>query len=139
MKGYLLDTNVLSEARKGKRCDAGVTRWLAQHAADPQYTSAICVMEIRLGIELLRRKQVESAMRLDAWFEHQLKAAFVGRILVVDLPVAEACGRMHAKRPRSFRDALIGATTLCHQLTLVTRNTKDFAEMDVTIINPWQS
>jgi predicted nucleic acid-binding protein len=138
MKGFLLDTNVLSEARKGKRCDERVARWLARHAEDPQYTSSICIMEIRYGIELLRRKQARSAEQLDDWFESKLKPVFNERILSVDMKVAEACGRLHAKRPRSFRDALIGATALCHQLAMVTRNSKDFADMDVTIINPWQ-
>jgi predicted nucleic acid-binding protein len=139
MKGLLLDTNVISEARKGSRCHERVARWLERHATADHFTSAICLMEIRLGIELLRRKQPEGAARLEAWFVRDLLPTFAGRILPVDTAVAEACGKLHAARPRSFRDALIGATAQCHQLIMVTRNTADYTDMDVTVINPWEA
>ncbi len=92
-----------------------------------------------MGIELLRRKQPEGAARLEAWFARDLLPTFGGRILPVDKVVAEACGKLHAARPRSFRDALIGATAQCHQLIMVTRHTADYTDMDVTVINPWEA
>lgn len=139
MKQWLLDTNVLSEARKGQRCDCRVASWLRKHAGDPQYTSVICLMEIRLGIELLKRRQPEGGQRLEEWYEKQLKPAFGKRLLSIDGVIAEGCARLHAMRPRSFRDALIGATAGHHGMVLVTRNEKDFVDMAVTVVNPWRS
>ena len=63
---------------------------------------------------------------------------FSGRVLPVDGAIAEICGRLHAERPRSFRDGLILATAVAHRLTVVTLNTKDFEDSGVVVINPWK-
>lgn len=94
-------------------------------------------MEIRLGIELARRPDGDKARVLEAWLEQRVRPGFAGRILPVDEAVAEVCGRLHADRPRSFRDGLILATAVVHRLAVVTRNTGDFADGGVAVINPW--
>lgn len=135
----LLDTNVVSEARKAGKCDRNVANWMRREASSPQYISVISMMELKLGIQLAQRKSPQFAAVLEAWYESKLKAAFAGRVLPVDLRVAEICARLHASRPRPFRDALIGATALIHGLTVVTRNTTDFDEMGLAVVNPWHA
>jgi len=92
---------------------------------------------LKLGIQLAQRKNPQFAAVLDAWYESRLKVAFAGRVLPINLEIAEICARLHATRPRSFRDALIGATALIHGLKVVTRNTSDFEGMGLDIVNPW--
>jgi predicted nucleic acid-binding protein len=133
----LLDTNVVSELRKAARCDARVSAWQAAQKPGVCFLSAITLLEIRLGIELARRKDRNKATALEAWYVDRVKPGFAGRILVVDEAVGEMCGRLHAERPRSFRDGLILATAAVHQLAVVTRNAKDFANGSVKVINPW--
>lgn len=134
---FLLDTNVVSELRKAARCDARVAAWQEAQKPEVCFLSTITLLEIRLGIELARASDRKKAEVLETWLEQRVKPGFVGRILAVDQTVAEACGRLHAERLRSFRDGLILATALVHELTLVTRNVKDFADSAVQVINPW--
>lgn len=134
---FLLDTNVVSELRKASRCDVRVAAWQAAQKPEVCFLSAITLLEIRLGIELARRKDRRKAKGLEAWLEERVKQSFAGRILGVDEAVAEMCGRLHAERARPFRDGLILATAAVHQLAVVTRNVKDFADGGVKVINPW--
>ncbi len=134
---FLLDTNVVSELRKAARCDARVAAWQAAQNPQACFLSAITLLEIRLAIELARASDRKKAHVLETWLEQRVKPGFGGRILPVDQAIAEACGRMHAQRLRSFRDGLILATAAVHQLTVVTRNVKDFADDGVQMINPW--
>lgn len=134
---FLLDTNVVSELRKAARCDVRVAAWQAAQKPEVCFLSAITLLEIRLGIELARKKDRNKAKGLEVWLERRVKRSFAGRILPVDETVGEMCGRLHAERPRSFRDGLILATAAVHQLAVVTRNVKDFADGGVRVINPW--
>lgn len=134
---FLLDTNVISELRKASRCDARVSAWQRVQKPKACFLSAITLLEIRLGIELARKKDRKKAEYLEAWYEGRVKPAFVGRVIAVDEAVGEMCGRLHAGKPRSFRDGLILATAMVHRLTVVTRNVKDFAGGGVKVINPW--
>lgn len=134
---FLLDTNVVSELRKASRCDVRVAAWQAAQKPEACFLSAITLLEIRLGIELARKKDRKKAEDLEVWFERRVKQGFAGRVLPVDGVVGEMCGCMHAERPRSFRDGLILATAAVHQFTVVTRNVKDFASGGVKVINPW--
>lgn len=134
---FLLDTNVVSELRKASRCDVRVAAWQAAQKPEVCFLSAITLLEIRLGIELARKKDRNKAKGLEAWLEERVKRSFAGRILPVDETVGEMCGRLHAERPRSFRDGLILATAAMHRLTVVTRNVKDFSDGGVRVINPW--
>jgi len=134
---FLLDTNVVSELRKASRCDVRVAAWQAARKPERCFLSTITLLEIRLGIELARASDRKKANVLETWLEQRVQPGFVGRILAVDQTVAEACGRLPAERPRSFRDGLILATALVHELIVVTRNVKDFADGGVEVIDPW--
>jgi toxin FitB len=133
---YLIDTNVLSELRR-KTPDARVAQWFTQRPARSLYLSVLTLGEIRKGIE-----GVQDAKRrttLIDWLESDLPSFFTGRILSVDGPVADRWGRMvaQAQRPLPAIDSLLAATALHHDLSLVTRNVKDFSGVPLTLINPW--
>jgi predicted nucleic acid-binding protein len=134
---YLLDTNVLSELRKGERCDRGVQRWFDGCDDEELYTSVLCLGEIRLGIETVRRRNGAFAAKLELWLAYTIEC-FESRILPVDETVALEWGRLCAPRSRAPIDELLAATAKIHDLTLVTRNVRDVAEMAVRYLNPFQ-
>jgi predicted nucleic acid-binding protein len=94
-------------------------------------------MEIRLGIELVRRRDPKHGEILQSWYDTKVRSAFSKRTLPVTPEIAEKCAELHAERTRPFRDSLILATALSHNLTVVTRNTKDFSDSAARILNPW--
>ena len=138
---YLLDTPVISELVK-PRPNASVVAWVRRTHPSALYLSVITFGELTKGIAKLedgKRKQT-----LLTWVEHDLKAWFEGRVLEVDLEVAERWGLLLAKaeqlgRPLPAVDALIAATALAHGLVLVTRNTKHFKPTGVEVFDPWDS
>lgn len=134
---WLLDTNVISELRKGARCDANVARWVDGIAPESMFTSVLVLGELRRGIERLSRKDAPQARKLNRWLE-QVRLAFAGRTLDVTEPIAEAWGRLGVPDPRPVVDALLAATAKVHGLTLVTRNTADFASMGINVFNPFK-
>ena len=134
---YLLDTNVVSELRKASKADQRVVAWTERTDVLFMHLSVISVLEIRMGILSLQRKDKEQADILNNWLSRQVIPGFTERILPVDLPVALRCAELHVPDPRSDRDALIAATALAHGLTVVTRNVKDFQPTGVTTLNPW--
>lgn len=135
---YLVDTNVLSELRKGPRCDPGVAAWFAEVASPEIYLSALTVGEIRKGIESIRRRDERAAEALEAWL-HELVAAYSDRILPIDEAVAERWGRFNVPDPRPVLDSLIAATASVHGLTLVTRNRKHVEPTGVGCLNPFRA
>lgn len=134
---WLLDTNVVSELRKGSRGDRGVARWAAGRE-DEAWLSVLTVGEIRRGIELRRRRDETSARHLDVWLQGLL-GAFESRILPVDARVAEVWGRLNVPDPLPTVDGLLAATALVHDLTFVTRNVKDIAGTGVRLLNPFEA
>lgn len=136
---FLLDTNVLSEPVK-ERPNSGVLAWLSKVNEDQVFVSVVTITELRYGVERLaigKRRE-----RLDGWLRKDLISRFEGRILPVDLRIADACGGLMARseskgRPMEARDAFIAATADVHGLTLVTRNTSDFELTQKAIVNPW--
>jgi predicted nucleic acid-binding protein len=132
---WLLDTNVISEIRKGVRADPGVRRW-ATGRQDEAWISVLTVGEIRRGIDLRRRKDEVAAQHLEVWLEGLL-GSFGSRILPVDVRVAEVWGRLNVPDPLPVIDTLLAATALVHGLTLVTRNTKDVARTGVRLFDPF--
>lgn len=135
---HLLDTNVVSELRKSvRRADSRVRAWVAGRVPSDLYLSAITVLEVEVGIGRVARRDALLGERLQGWLDDELLDAFAGRILPVDVPVARRAARLHVPDPRPERDALIAATATVHGLTIVTRNVKDFAALDVPILNPW--
>ncbi|MGA0333732.1 MAG: type II toxin-antitoxin system VapC family toxin [Kiritimatiellia bacterium] len=137
MKGYLLDTNVISEVRKGSKCDAKVADWVVSVPMMQMYLSVISMMEISSGIFKVLRSQPEFGLKLNDWYENELKSGFAGRVLMVDLGIAEIGARLNHQRSLPYRDGLLAATASRHGFTLVTRNIKDFAQMDLELLNPW--
>jgi predicted nucleic acid-binding protein len=135
----LLDTNVVSALRRKSRLPARALSWLQEQLVDELYISALTMMEIEIGIQRLARHDTKQAERLRAWKEGPLRREFRGRILSVDLEIAERCAALHVPDPRPEIDALIAATAIVRRLTLVTRNERDFAAMPVTVVNPWSA
>jgi predicted nucleic acid-binding protein len=134
---YLIDTNIISELRKGDRCDPRVAAWYASIADDELFLSAFVLGEIRKGIELARARDEGRAAALEAWLR-QVETAFGDRVLGIDGAVAERWGRMSAVRPVPVVDGLLAATALTNDLTLVTRNDRDVAGLGAKILNPFR-
>jgi predicted nucleic acid-binding protein len=136
---FLLDTNVISEWVKPKP-HAGVIRWLAEADEDRVFISVISIAEVRRGLERMANGQRRD--RIAAWLWEDLPARFEGRILPVDLAVAQEWG-VTVERARSrgiglgIMDAFLAATAEARELTLVTRNTKDFRGLGMEIFDPW--
>ncbi len=135
---YLIDTNVLSELRR-KQPDPQVVAWMQARPGSVLFLSVLTLGEIRKGIE-----RVEDGARKQAlldWLEVELPQYFVGRLLEIDAHTADRWGRVmaSASRPLPAIDGLLAATALQHDLTLVTRNTKDFVGLGVRLINPWET
>ncbi len=91
-----------------------------------------------MGIGLLERRDPTQAALLRVWLNHHVLPSFQTRVLPIDTAVALCCGKLHVPNPRSDRDALIAATALVHNMTVVTRNVIDFEPTGVQILNPWQ-
>jgi len=137
MPDFLLDTNVVSELRRGAKCDARVAAWQAAHSPSVCHLSVISLMEIRLGIELSRRRNAKHGEILQTWYDTKVRSAFSKRTLPVTAEIAEKCAELNAGRTRPFRDSLILATALVHNLVVVTRNTTDFIDAQAQVLNPW--
>lgn len=133
----LVDTNVLSELRKGGRCDPNVARWFAGIPPEEVFLSVLVVGEIRAGIERIRkRRDLRSARALEAWLRDVVDE-HSDRILPVDQSVAEEWGRMSVPDPVSVIDDLMAATARVHGLTLATRNVKDVKRTGVPCVDPF--
>lgn len=133
-----MDTNVLSELRR-KAPNPAVLQWFTNRPASTLYLSVLTLGEIRKGVEAI--SEVDRRQLLVDWLETELSAFFIGRILSVDVAVADRWGRLVAAagRPLPAIDSLLAATALEHDLVLVTRNTKDFESLGVSLINPWNT
>lgn len=134
--GYLLDTNVVSELRKGARANSGVQTWFEAHAADQLWLSALVVGELRRGVELLRRRDSRAGASLSDWLDG-VTADFGDRILPVTTAVCDRWARLNVPDPLPVIDGLLAATAIEHDLTLVTRNTSDVEQTGVTLHDPF--
>jgi predicted nucleic acid-binding protein len=134
--GFLIDTNVLSELRKGDRTDAGVRQWFSGTDASELFVSVLTLGEIRRGIEGLRRRDPVSAQHLEVWFAG-VQSRHAARILPVTVAVAETWGRLGIPDPIPVVDGLLAATALEYGLTLVTRNVEDMKRTGVGLLNPF--
>jgi toxin FitB len=138
---FLLDTNVVSEWVRPQP-DRNVISWLAEVDEDRVFISVISFAEIRRGVELLpagRRRE-----RLAAWLAEELPARFEERILDIDPQVAETWGVVMARGQKvgltlGSMDAFVAATAEAHNLTLATRNVKNFHRLGISLFDPWQS
>lgn len=132
----LLDTNVVSELRK-PRPDPNLAAWAETITKRDAFISVVTIREIEAGVLLVERRDADQGRLLRAWLEERVLLECADRLLDVDLAVARRAAALHVPDPRPERDALIAATALTHGLTVVTRNTSDFAPMGVAILNPW--
>ena len=139
MSGFLLDTNVISELVR-PRPEPKVKTWIDATNENLLYLSVLTLGEIRKGIMLLNNAPRRVA--LEAWLDSDLVLRFAGRILPIDQSVADRWGRLAAlpgsRSPVPVIDGLLAATALHHNLTLVTRNTKDVTRTGVPLFDPWQ-
>ena len=135
---FLLDTNAVSEWVK-PRPNPGLVRWMEAADEDRIFISVVSLAELRYGIE--RMSAGRRRGRLEQWLRDELPLRFEGRIIPVDIKVAEAWGKIVSRseavgRPIGVMDAFLAATAEMHQLTLVTRNVSDFPLLK-SILNPW--
>ena len=136
---YLLDTNVISETRKGARANVGVLRFMHEVIAKGQrtYIAAPSIGELRYGIERLRyRRDVAQATQIEAWLNALLQAG-AGRVLSFDEASAQTWGRLMVPDKTNQIDKQIAAIALVNHLTVVTRNVRDFQTQGLTVINPF--
>jgi hypothetical protein len=134
---YLIDTNIISEIRKGRRCDPNVASWYEKIEDASLYLSVLVIGEIRKGIERVRLRDGAQANAIENWLA-DVDAAFGERILPVDRAVANEWGRLNVRRPLPVIDGLLAATAKIHRMTLVTRDTVGIADLDISILNPFE-
>lgn len=137
---FLIDTNVISEARKGRRADAGVQDFWSTAARDntPLFMAAITIGELRRGVELIRhRGDQPQAKLLEQWLAEVLQT-YGDRVLDLDGDAAQIWGRLLVPNPHKAIDKQIAAIAILHDLTVVTRNVDDFACFGVRLLNPFQ-
>lgn len=141
-RGWLLDTNVVSELRKGPRGAAPVRAWAESVPPSACYLSRVSIAEIRFGIG----RVTDPAFRaeLEAWLRDGLQPWFGDRILEVDGPVMLRWRQLvwegqKANYTYAQPDALLAATALVHELGVVTRNRADFVRAGVRLLDPWDA
>ena len=139
--GFLLDTNIPSELTKPIP-DARVRDWVDEQDDASMYLCVVSVGELRKGLTILPPSKRRT--RLEEWLEQYLLPLFVGRILPVTQSIADRWGVMSGERQLrgtslNMADGIIAATALEHNLTVVTRNVKDFAGLGVVFFSPWDA
>jgi predicted nucleic acid-binding protein len=132
----LVDTNVISELRKGSRANPHVLAWFMGVAEEDIHLSVLAVGELRRGVERQRERDARQAGALERWLR-QVMRDHAERILPVDYRVAEQWGRLTAMRSGSVIDTLMAATAQVFDLVLVTRNVKHVAWTGVSCLNPF--
>jgi toxin FitB len=141
VKGFLLDTNVPSEMTRPSP-QSSVSGWLDDADDNQLYFSVVSLGEVVKGLTLLSESKRRTQLQL--WLDQTLRPWFEGLILPVDQPIAERWGVLAGQcqlqgRPLRVADGFIAAMALEHDLTVVTRNVKDFADLGVTVFNPWDA
>lgn len=134
---FLVDTNVVSELRKGPRADGNVRAWFEAADDGELFLSVLVVGELRRGVESVRRRDPRSAAQLDRWLR-RVTGGYGDRILPVTAEVAEAWGHLNVPDPLPVIDSLLAATALVHDLTVVTRSVSDIARTGVPVVDPFR-
>jgi toxin FitB len=133
---YLIDTNVISELRKGERADPALTSWFAEIAEEEVYLSVLTLGEIRRGIERIRPRDPQAAKALESWLG-RLSEAHRDRVVPLERSIAEEWGRLSAPDPLPVIDGLLAATAKVTGLTLATRNTAHILSTGVDFVDPF--
>lgn len=136
---YLIDTNVISELRKKAKANIGVRRFFRQAINDQSkvFMSVVTVGELRRGVELIRhRGDIRQANQMGAWLD-ALLAEYQDYILNINHDIAQLWGHLRVPNPENALDKQIAATALIYDLTVVTRNHKDFVNTGVRVFNPF--
>jgi predicted nucleic acid-binding protein len=141
MSGFLLDTNCVSELVRVKP-EPRVMEWMETTDEGLVYLSVLTLGEIRKGLAGLA--QGKRRTRLETWLEVELQARFADRILAIDATVSLRWGLLAAQaKSRGMSlpiiDGLLAATALHYNLTVVTRNSSDFRNAQVPVLNPWEA
>ncbi|MER8978896.1 type II toxin-antitoxin system VapC family toxin [Mesorhizobium sp. M0870] len=134
---FILDTNVVSNLRRRDKADRNVLAWSETHDVASFFMSVISILELEIGTLLLSRKDTRQAAMYREWLDQILIPQFDDRIMSIDTAVVVRCANLHVPDPKPERDALIAASALVNNLTVVTRNTKDFEGTGVKLFNPW--
>jgi hypothetical protein len=135
---YLIDTNVISERRKGNRADPGVKRFIDDNANE-LFVPVLALGEILAGIERLRlRGDLDQARLVDAWYE-TIMAEFSDRVLAFDASCAELWGKLMGMNDQHIVDKQIAAIGLAYNLTIVTRNVRHYEKTGVRLLNPFMA
>ena len=135
---FLLDTNVISELRKGRRCQASVATWWSGVSDVEVFLSVLVLGETRRGIETVRRVDARQASVLERW-ARELTQVYADRLLPVTREIAEEWGRLCSRRTLPTTDGLLAATARVHELTLVSRDVRAYAGTGVELLNPFTS
>ena len=138
---YLLDTNVISEVRKGGGGNEGVQRFMrmTERRRAARFLSVITMGELQRGVRMLRhRKDVRQASLIESWLV-KLRLDYADEILPIDQAICHVWARMRVPNSEHPIDKLIAATALVHKLIVVTRNVKDFSRTGVEVFNPFQA
>ena len=131
---YLLDTNVVSELRRAKP-HGGVLAWLESVADADLYLGAVTIGEIQAGIEITREQDAAKAAEIEAWLEQVVE---IYNVLAMDARTFRSWARlMHHRSDDLIEDAMIAATATVHNLTVVTKNVRDFAQLGARTFNPF--
>jgi predicted nucleic acid-binding protein len=136
---YLLDTNVISESRKGGGGNEGVQRFMrmTDRRSAQRFLSVITIGELQRGVKMLRyRNDVRQASLIESWLA-KLELDYASDILPIDLTICHVWARMRVPNSEHSIDKLIAATALVHKLIVVTRNVKDFSSAGVEVYNPF--
>lgn len=137
---FILDTNAVSELRKGRNVPsaAPIVAWASEVDEASLYLSVITILELEIGVRAHERKDKLQGAILRRWLDEMVRPTFAGRILPINEAVVLRCAPFHVPDKAPERDALIAATALVHRMAVVTRNVEDFERTGVAIINPWK-
>ncbi|MBF7073630.1 type II toxin-antitoxin system VapC family toxin [Glaciecola sp. MH2013] len=136
---FLLDTNVVSALRKPSEADKNLVAWASSQQVFNLYVSSISIMELKFAILEKRKTDPKAGELLNEWLQTRVLEGFKGRVVAFDAEMAEYCAALHVPNPKSERDAMIAATCLVNNMTLVTKTPADFKHIKIPTINPWEA
>ena len=136
---FLLDTNVVSELRKvgTNKINPSVEQWSRSTSGMLTFISAVTIFELERGVLLVERRDRKQGNILRRWLDERVLINYAERIISFDSNIARRCASLHVPNPMSDYDAMIAATALEHDLTVVTRNIEDFQRTGIKLLNPF--